>query len=77
MTSTKTRVRLPVDSDFAAGSLLWAIDLLAEKPVVLWVTAIDYDAAKALFPEVAIDPALSCYSWRLEGETREVFSEGA
>ena len=73
----KERIRLPVDSALAQCSFDWAVELLGEAPLRLRVSlagapigSLDYGL------EVTIDPSLSRWSWVLEGDTKEVYSDG-
>lgn len=71
------RVRLPTDSDLAFSSLHWACQLLGETPRLLWVST--YETVSGLFGdiEIRVDDALPCCAWLLQGDTREVYSDGA
>lgn len=67
---------LPVDCDFSATALQWAIELLDEAPCLLMVTLADYGDAMELFPHVAVSKSLPRYAWFVRGDTREVYSNG-
>lgn len=75
----RERIRLPVDSDLAATSLGWAMDLLGEEPVQLRVSSIDRSVINnPEWPiESIVDESLKTDSWLLVGTTREVYSDGA
>lgn len=73
-----TRLSLPIDSDFSAASLDWALRVLGEQPRALLVGREDYAPAIALghpFP-VTVDNRLPCCAWCVQGDTREVYSGG-
>lgn len=74
----RERIRLPTDSDLSHSSLMWACELLAETPKRLLVSPIDAEFSQHIGDlDVVVDETLSCCSWLLEGETREVYSDGA
>lgn len=77
--SHKERIRLPIDSDLSMSSVLWAVSVLGQPPVILWVTPEDNELATKLFGdiEIGISEALGQFAWELEGATRIVYSNGA
>ncbi len=74
----RERVRLPTDADLALSSVQWAMDMLEEEPIRLRVSCEEDNAGwwRGACP-VEVDPALTPFSWVLEGDTREVYSDGA
>lgn len=70
----KQRIRLPVDSDLCHASFRWAVECLKESPRLLRVSPQeDQDIADV---PTRVDTSLSIYSWVVEGDTREVYSDG-
>ena len=74
----RERVGLPTDSDLSLCSFQWAVQILGERPERLRVSPIDKDIAGTLGDiEIVVDGSLPCCSWLLEGQSREVYSDGA
>ena len=71
----KQRIKLPIDSDLCPMSLQWAVACLGEPPTLLRVSPQE-DCEIADFP-TQVDPSLTRWSWVVEGDTREVYSDGA
>ena len=73
----RKRIHLPVDSDLCLSSFQWAAELLGETPRRLRVSEDEDHAWKIGDVVIDVDPTLKKWSWILEGETREVYSDGA
>ena len=74
----RERVGLPTNCDLSLVSFQWAIQILGERPERLCVSPIDKDIAGTFGDiEIVVDSSLSCCSWVLEGQSREVYSDGA
>ena len=70
----KQRIRLPVDSDLCHASFRWAVECLGEQPRLLRVSPEeDVDVADMA---TQIDHSLARFAWVVEGDTREVYSDG-
>jgi len=68
-------IHLPVDSDLCETSYQWALSLLGEAPQRLRVSKEEDVHIDGI--DTVVDPALTRWAWVLEGDTREVYSDGA